>query len=363
MKMKKFLCILLICALTIPAFILSVSAAVPYDNMIALYNMEGNLKNSVSGQEGTLKNGASFVNDAERGTVLYLNNDDVISPGQEGGYDTVGQWAMLAAPYVPDSDQMTVSIWLKLKERRNWARSIDIGDAKAQNNMDGGPDRFMNISPFAGTAGGEWFVGTVNANDGELGIPDNRDRIWAEPADENVWIHAVLVINKDGSTPNTLYVNGVPHLSAHSSPDDDPEPSEISPKHILAAPEGLRNVFLGRSAYENNGDQIFNGWIDDVVIFNVALTADQVAELNKADLSKGDPSKAAAAPEAPAEPAAPEVAPADAPVVDTAPAVVTPPPAPKPVAVKTGDAGIIVLAGIMMIAAAGVVVFKRKAVK
>jgi hypothetical protein len=359
--MKKLLCILLVCVLAVPLLSLSVSAAVPYDNAIAIYNMEGNLKNSVSGQEGTLKNGASFISDATRGNVLYLNNDAVESPGNGEGYDKEGQWAMLAAPYVPDSDQMTISIWLKVKELRTWARAIDIGDARAQNMLaDGdtttqGPNRFINISPTNGSN----TIGTFNCNDSTEGIPNNRDRVFADEIDEGVWVHACLVIDAASGKPNVMYVNGVAFESTHTNAGDDPEPAVFSPKDILAAPDGLRNVFLGRSAYENNGDQIFNGWIDDVVIFNVALTADQVAELNKADLSKGNPANAVAdvvAPPAENTPVdVPEVAPADpAPVAPVKP--VTP-------SVKTGDAGIIALSVVMIIAAAGVVVLRRKAVK
>ena len=293
MKIKKILGILMICVLVLPVLSLSVFAAVPYDNMTALYNMEGELKNSMSGGTGTLWNGASFVSDSDRGSVLYLNNDGVVSPGTGAGYAAEGQWAELSAPYIPDSDAMTISIWFKATELRTWARAIDLGDAKAQTALAAGdtatvgPDRFINISP----TNGENTIGTFNVNDSTAGVANNRDRVFADVISENTWVHAVYVISKDG-TPNVLYVNGVPFESTHGAAADAPEAAEFSPKDILAAPAGLRNVFLGRSAYENNGDQIFNGYIDDVTIFNVALTADQVAELNKADLKNGNPAAA-----------------------------------------------------------------------
>ena len=65
---------------------------------------------------------------------------------------------------------------------------------------------------------------------------------------------------------------------------------------------------------------------------------------------------------APAPEPEPEPVAAETPVVEAAPAVVVTPP-PAPVAVKTGDAGIIALSVIMTIAAAGVVVLRKKAVK
>jgi len=187
---------------------------------------------------------------------------------------------------VPNNDAMTISIWFKVKEQRTWARAIDLGDAKAQNALANGetgtigPDRFINIAPSNGSN----TLATVNCNDmADLGVPNNRDRAFADyVVDEGVWVHACYVISKDGVNPNVLYINGQPYLSTHTNAGDDPEPAEFSPKDIYAAPEGLRNAFVGRSAYENNTDQIFNGYIDDIAIFDVALTANQVAGLEAA---------------------------------------------------------------------------------
>jgi len=350
MKMKKIFSILIVCMFVLPVLTIGIHADVPYDNMIALYNMESELKNSISGGAGKLWNGASLVGDGERGSVLYLNNDGIVSPGEGAGYAAEGQWAELAAPYIPDSDAMTISIWFKATELRTWARAIDLGDAKAQvaiaagDTATVGPDRFINISP----TNGEFTIGTFNYNDSTAGVANNRDRVFAELISENVWVHAVYVISKDG-TPNVLYINGTPFESTHGGGTDAPEAAEFSPKDILAAPAGLRNVFLGRSAYENNGDQIFNGYIDDVTIFNVALTAAQVAELNKADLKNGNPASVVIE----------EVAAAAG---DEAPAAVTAPAAVAPAAVSAPQtADIISIAIIMAIASgAGLLIKKRK---
>jgi hypothetical protein len=339
--------------LVLPVLSIGVFADVPYDNMMALYNMESELKNSISGGTGTLWNGASFVNDSERGGVLYLNNDGIVSPGEGAGYAAEGQWAELSAPYIPDSDAMTISIWFKATELRTWARAIDLGDAKAQvalaagDTATVGPDRFINISP----TNGENTIGTFNVNDSTAGVANNRDRVFADVIGENAWVHAVYVISKDG-TPNVLYINGKAFESTHGGNADAPEAAEFSPKDVLAAPSGLRNVFLGRSAYENNGDQIFNGYIDDVTIFNVALTADQVAELNKADLKNGNPA-AAVEEVVVADDSAAAAAPADA------PAVATTAPTTRPAAPQTADA--LSIAIIMaIVSGAGLVIKKRK---
>ena len=344
--MKKFICILMICALVVaPMFTLSVSAA-------------DELKELVSGKNGVLMNGASFHNDAVRGSVLHLNNDDIMTPGQGLGYDAEGQHAVLADYHLPNSDNMTISVWFYSKDVRNWARVIDIGDADYDN-----PQRFINISPFPNS--GEYTCGTININDG-----GGRDRVFADTCNDGEWVHAVLVINANSGNPNTLYVNGVPFQSTKGNMGDDPEPSTLSPKDIHEAAMGLGDSYLGRSRYGFNADNIFNGYIDDVAIFDVALTADQVAALATADFKAGVPA-AGAVPygnmialynmetAAPPPPAVEEAAPAPAPEAAPAPAAVTPAPAPVasvPVP-QTSDCGIVMTVLLMAVALLGSAIF------
>jgi len=323
--------------------------------MIALYNMEGGeFKDLISGSAGTLKNGASLIADSERGgNVLYLNNDDVVSPGTGLGYDSEGQHAILAAPHVPSTDAMTISVWFKAKELRNWARVIDLGDAKAQ--FDNNPDRFINISP----TNGEYTIGTVNVNDGGgFSVPNNRDRVFASLVSANTWIHAVLVINPPSGNPNVLYLNGTPYQSTSGGAGDAPNAATFTPKIVSEALDGLGNGLLGRSRFENNGDQVFNGWIDDVAIFDVALTADQVTELRNTSSANLNPTSQQA-PVAVEPPAGAQVDPPNqnAPATETAP---TPAPATtntQTTAPRTGSTVVIMLA---VLAASGFAIIKSK---
>lgn len=339
--------------------VISAAESVPYDKMIALYNMTGTtLTDQVSGKEGTLWNGASFVVEDGR-NALFLDNSDVISPGTGLGYDNEGQWAEMVDPHIPDSDEMTISLWLKMSELRNWARAVDFGDANAQNEKEAGntatvgPNRFINISPTNGSN----FIGTFNCNDLSL-VPNTRDRSFGDQPFEDEWIHAVYVINV--GKPNVLYVNGEAYESTNGNAGEDPVPATYSPKDILDAPAGLRNGFIGRSAYENNGDQIFYGYISDITVFSVALTAEQVAELGKADLSKGNPATISAEepePETPASDVQNEPSPASDAQLDTAsePVPVTPSP-------QTGDMTFILITLVLAASAAILVIRKKKTI-
>lgn len=350
--MKKITGIILVCVmistLISAGYIVSAAESVPFDNMIALYNMTGNtLKDQISGNDGKLWNGASFVEHDGR-NALFLNNADVISPGTGLGYDNEGQWAEMAAPHIPDSDELTISLWIKMSELRNWARAIDLGDANAQNEKASGntatvgPNRFINISPTNGSN----FIGTFNCNDMPV-VPNTRDRSFGDQPEADTWIHAVYVVNK--GKPNVLYVNGTAYESTNGNAGEDAVPATYSPKDLLAAESGLRNGFIGRSAYENNGDQIFYGYISDVSIFNVALTAGQVAELGKTDFSMGNPADISVeevvvdTPQAETEAAVVKV--------DTG-AVVTKAPA-------TSDMTFVMI-GVLLIASVGFVILRKK---
>jgi hypothetical protein len=239
--------------------------------MIALYNMTDGLTNAITGMSGTLHNQASIVTDAEHGRVLYLNNPVGHVAQLAGGYESNGQWASLSAPHIPDSDSMTISIWFKQRTLRTWARIVDLGDTRAQSTEANSPLRFISITPYDGN---HQFQGIIACFD----INDNRDRSTAPTPELNEWTHAVFVIDASRPLPTaTLYVNGIASTATQMFGH--------SPKDILSAPFGLGNGMLGRSRWENNGDHIFDGWISDVAIFDVALTPAQIAALASTDLS------------------------------------------------------------------------------
>jgi len=358
--MKRLISILIVSMMLFSLIAVSgVSAAdeVPWDKMIALYNMVGGLKDEISGANGTLANGASIVNDAARGSVLFLNNDGGINVTEDG------QYAELAGHHIPDSDEMTISLWFKALEYLDGApRVFETGDNRPINEGDTVPLRFICIHPHR-TFGDIGAQATLNCNDLTDIVPNNRDRAFSPPEDTallDVWVHVVWVINK--GKPNTMYVNGVAYQSHHQGgPDDAPEEAVFSPKDVLNAPEGTRNAFLGRSGEEGTAavNPCFNGYLSDLAIFSVALDAGQVAELGKADLSKGNPANVVAVAEVVVEAPAEE---APAPVAEDQPAVVAAPaPAPAP-APRSGDAvlPVFVFAAILSLA---VITFKSKKAK
>ena len=355
MKIKKSISILILCTLLVLTFSIGVSAAdIPFDRMLAMYNMEGSLTNSVTGAEGTLMNGAGFVQDSERGTVLFLNNADVVSPGNLGfgGYDIEGQHAILADNYVPTGDAITLSLWFKAAEIRNWARVIDMGDGRAQDEFQpNDPQRFINIST-AGGPGNAYTIGTTNMNDIPSGSDGerNRDRVFAPQATVNEWIHVAYVTHAGSGNPPAIYINGERFEGGHGDDSFAPtDPAYWSPSLIHEHIDGVGLTFLGRSRFEGNADAVFYGWIDDVTIFDVALTSAQIQQLAAHDF---------AAPEAPpAEEAPPEADPAP-PAADP-----TPPPAAQPTqAPQTFDPIVLVVVVSFVSIAAIIVLKKRKTV-
>jgi len=357
--MKKFISILLISMMMFSLIAVSgVSAAdeIPWDKMIALYNMAGGIKDDVSGKDGLLVGGASIVQDAERGSVLFLDNPDGIKVVDDGA-----QWAELADHHIPDSDEMTISLWFYAKEYLEGApRVFETGDARPVNEGDTVPLRFICIHPHR-SSGDVGVQATLNCNDLTDIVPNNRDRAFS-PADDTAvldkWVHVVWVINK--GKPNTMYVNGVAYQSTQGGDGDGADNAVFSPKDVLTAPEGTRNAFLGRSGEEGTAavNPCFNGYLSDLSIFSVALGAGQVAELSKTDFSKGNPANVAAVVEIQAD----EV-PGGEPVAQEAPApvAVVAAPAPTPVAPRVGDTALPVFVLATVLAFAAITIKAKKA--
>lgn len=202
-----------------------------FDGLVAHYTFDRGAANDSSEQgiHGTLKGDACVVHDDERGNVLSLGGD--------GGYVDCG-----ADPRFNVDEVMTVTAWVKVrafdKEHQAIVTKGDSAWALYRNRQ---TDRVR----FAcgGTDGFESWpgpIGTTSVNDGR-------------------WHHVVGVC--DGLRI-TLYVDGRQDAQVHM-------PGRI---RLNGQP-----VYIGENA-EITG-RSWNGWIDDVRIYNRALIAEEVARL------------------------------------------------------------------------------------
>lgn len=145
--------------------------------------------------------------------------------------------------------EMTISLWVRWKGNGNGQRIFDFGN---------GENQYMYL--------------TANASSGKMrfAIKDNGDEQYLDinKLGTYSWKHIILSISNDSIT---AYING--ELKASAS-DITLRPSDFCP---------IFN-YVGRS--QSKSDALFKGDIDDLRIFNYALSADEAIALynNAADI-------------------------------------------------------------------------------
>ncbi len=182
------------------------------------------IDSSVSSNPGTLVNGPTWTAGRVGGAVSFDGTDDYVTVANEATYDVTGN--------------LTVAAWIKVDTfTKQWQSIVTKGDSAwrlLRNNL-------TDALCFAGTGlTADTVYGTRNVNDGQ-------------------WHHAVGVY--DG-TRLSLYVDGTLDASAAST-------GAIGTNNY--------NVFIGENA-QATGRQ-FDGLIDDVRVYNRALSATDVSAL------------------------------------------------------------------------------------
>ncbi len=198
-------------------------------NVVATYDFEDTTvlgKDTIGTVGDATVNGCGLVDDAERGNVLKFD-----------GIDDFVQLPSEATDYTG----YTFMLWFKATDIEMWQRVFDLGD------NDGS---YMFLSPMASTNKLR-FAQTLHS-DGEKMI--NGDSVAL-----NKWIHVAVTVSKT-SKKTTMYVNG----------------EKIGSTVLSAWPEEYfgKSNYIGKSQFE--ADPYFNGYVDDVYIFDYALSKDEV---------------------------------------------------------------------------------------
>jgi hypothetical protein len=142
---------------------------------------------------------------------------------------------------------VTIALWVNVHTDNIWQRVFDFGS---------GTDFYMFLTPHAGgTTVARFAISTSGYG--------NEQRLNAPAALAlGAWTHVAIVLGSDGGT---LYVNGA--VAATNAA------LTLRPADLAATP----NVWLGRSQF--TADPAFDGQIDDLRIYNSALTAAQITTI------------------------------------------------------------------------------------
>ena len=197
--------------------------------------------------DGTLQDGtANWMDAVHSGNPVYhatqfkSGTKSLRLPGS--GY--------LRLPYeVADMDEMTIACWVYWSGNSNWQRIFDFGNGEYE---------YMFLTPSNGSV-----MRFAIKNGG-----DEQQVTYSGKLPSSQWVHVAVTI---GNGRVALLLNG----------------SEVaSNNNVTIRPSDFRPVFnyIGRSQF--NSDPYFTGYIDDLRIYNYALSADEVQNI-MTDLTNG----------------------------------------------------------------------------
>ena len=202
--------------------------------LIAQWDFDGNFYDSTINMMDAAINGtARFLDDHKTGTKSL---------------NCVLQFVQL--PYaVANSDELTIGMWVNWRSSTTqWQRIFDFGNDS---------EHYMFLTPY-----------NSYTNKMRFAIKNGGDEQWLDcPTKLSAysWKHVTVTIGKDRTV---IYIDGVEVASSNS---------------ITIKPSDIRPVlnYLGRSQF--NSDPLLSAYIDDMRIYNYALSADEVKLIMSGD--------------------------------------------------------------------------------
>jgi len=226
---KNFSAVMSVALLALVLMIMPAGSALAFEgdpNLVGYWQLDGDANDAAGGNHGTLIGDPTWVDDPNRGWCLSFDGD--------GDYVDVGE-----DPSLTFTEAITVACWIKVRQfDRNWNAVITKGDdwVLARTRDD---DRLAFLC--LGLVGGGWpEVYSDNVNDDD----------WHHIA--GVYDGSELFIYRDGNNINSKSVRG--SLNSKWS-----------------------RVLIGENGQAKN--RFWNGCIDEVRIYNRALTADEIVAL------------------------------------------------------------------------------------
>ena len=198
--------------------------------LVAHWTLDGTLQDQTENQRHS---------QAAVGDVEYTDGHQ---PGHQSAFFRLNQYLQLPTSVV-QGDQLTVSMWVKVISSKSWQRLFDFGHDTDHYVFLTSSNSSSRISLGVKAGGNEQVLASTTR------LPSMQ------------WKHVVVTL-KPGDA--AIYMDG--EQIAHSDAIDY-SPSDIKP--VLN--------YLGRSQF--NADPYFTGYMDDVRVYNYALSASDVATL------------------------------------------------------------------------------------
>ena len=226
------------------------------DGLVAHWDFENNDENQAPGANAALNgmpmsmsmNGPTFSQDTPPGS----------SGSRSRRFDGMDQYINVDNPVLADFDSdYTVSAWFRSDEAPSGGQRFMVFESQgfviSLGLREGCPTANTNVQFFINTTGDNRNI-DVQVPDGDI---------------DDEWNHAAVVYKNDGSTRTlSAYFNGVLQetITLADPPDLDPNPS-----------------FFNIGTYRDADARFFNGFIDDVAIWDRALTPAEIFLLSDAE--------------------------------------------------------------------------------
>jgi hypothetical protein len=218
-----------------------------YENLIAYYPFDGDAKDAISGIVGTASSGASYDSSGKFGSTLKLvTADDSVSIVDN------------RLNFYPNFD-FTISVWIE-KVTLSSTETYRIVN-KLSSNLSGTDYRGYNLDIASDSLRFEICPSTCN------GVIFSGVSSQLKPGFNNI----VAVANLATSNKNVaIYINGE-------------QKSSVTITQGIGSPINVKDLFIGKPSRLSgiSGENSFTGKIDELRIYNRALTADEIKLLAK----------------------------------------------------------------------------------
>ena len=205
----------------------------PSSGMVSWWDGDNNTLDLVSGNNGALVGGATYA----PGMV-----------GQAFSFDGVDDYVDLPDGFADFTSGFTVILWANPTPSGKWARFIDLGNGRMNNNI------LFARRTTSNDLALEVFNGAVS-----MGMAYVADAIT-----NNEWHHYAVTLDATGKVK--MYKDGLPLVMAADT---------------SGVPNNVTRVsnYVGKSNWVVDGDAYYAGSMDEVQIFNRVLTAEEIAAI------------------------------------------------------------------------------------
>src|SRR3989344_9412233 len=223
---------------------LNISDVSPYDSLVAYYPFDAdNITNVTSGNPTTTYDFKGTNDGTYIGANITLSGvyDDAVS------FDGVNDYVNTDSNFpIVGAQNRTMAVWFKT----NYSAADRV---------------VVSLGEFTGTTGGVFSLYLDNGGSRVRLDCKSCDRVWNFNYSDNKWHHFVVTLNGSTSSDLVGYMDGQ-ELGVNST--------------VSATINTLnRKLYIGSYLLIGGAVGLFNGSIDEVMIFNTSLTAQQILDI------------------------------------------------------------------------------------